>query len=98
MSSLSTGVVIKNNNSINNKTAPTTTENAESTHSTQSPVSTVDPDDYNPSYNLNRFLADQNYPPGYKKAQSPEEAERNKESELKDFDIKFASNRDSLHG
>lgn len=81
----------------NNKTASTTTQDAKSTHRTQTPIYTANPDNYDPCYNLNRFLADQNYPPGYKKAQSREEAERNKESELKDFDIKFASNRASLH-
>lgn len=82
----------------NNKTTSNTTQNAQSIQSTQAPIYTVNPDDCHTSYNLNRFLADQNYPPGYKKAQSPEEAARDKELELKDFDIKFASNRDSFHG
>ncbi|KAL6823509.1 hypothetical protein V8C40DRAFT_248241 [Trichoderma camerunense] len=99
MANLPTSTIIINNNNINNKMASTSTQNAQCTHSTQTPIYTVDPDDYDPSYNLNRFLTDQNYPPGYKKGRSPEEAEKeakqNKEAELKDFDIKFATVKDS---
>ncbi|KAL6795942.1 hypothetical protein GGI42DRAFT_362540 [Trichoderma sp. SZMC 28013] len=47
-------------------------------------------DKYDSSYNLNRFLSDQNYPLGYRQALSPEEAKQRSLSQLHDFDTKFA--------
>ncbi|KAL7956917.1 hypothetical protein V8C34DRAFT_306222 [Trichoderma compactum] len=53
-------------------------------------ASTSTIDKYESSYNLNRFLSDQNYPPGYRQALSPEEAKQRSLSRLHDFDTKFA--------
>ncbi|KAL7931696.1 hypothetical protein V8C35DRAFT_282355 [Trichoderma chlorosporum] len=58
------------------------------------------PEDYDPSYNLSRFLADkdQNPPAGHATAQSPEEAEKRMQEVLRTFDAQFSSNSDNPRG
>ncbi|KAL7931693.1 hypothetical protein V8C35DRAFT_282352 [Trichoderma chlorosporum] len=89
MPDASTGPVCNSSNNL--KVASATTTNAQATTSTSAT------DSYDSSYNLTRFLSDQDYPPGYKRTLSPEEAEKEKLSELRDFETKFASSRNSDH-
>ncbi|KAL7906954.1 hypothetical protein GGI35DRAFT_482325 [Trichoderma velutinum] len=87
----STGAVCNSSNA-SNKTA-----SIPPIISAQIAASSPDFDDYDPSYNLNRFLFDQNYPPGYKQALSPEEAKQRNLSAFRDLDAKFAPSENFNH-
>ncbi|UKZ81892.1 hypothetical protein TrVFT333_009668 [Trichoderma virens FT-333] len=53
--------------------------------------------DYGRSYSINRYLADQNHPPGYGPIQSTSEAENRAQQELSNFDAKFSSSNEPPH-
>ncbi|UKZ81893.1 hypothetical protein TrVFT333_009669 [Trichoderma virens FT-333] len=63
--------------------------NVSNNESTTATSNTRSADKYNRSYSLNRYLADQNHPPG-QSAQNPSERKQRMQEQLHSFQTKFS--------